>query len=32
METNTVCLNLCVVDVFGRGKSPIGAKEEEERK
>jgi hypothetical protein len=32
METNTVCLNLYVVDVYGRGKSRIGAKEEEERK
>jgi len=32
METNTVCLNLCVVDVYGREKSRIGAKEEEGRK
>jgi len=31
METNTVCLNLHVVDVYGK-KSRICAKEEEERK
>jgi hypothetical protein len=32
METNTVCLNLYVADVYGREKSRIGAKEGEESK